>query len=133
MHTYRQHFHSVPGCVFDNGRRGVKTHRLVVEQTRVKLGRAMDFQIGAAISQNGKTNRVRLGETIKSKRTNGLDNFVDHLGRNFLCHHRGSEFKTDFLHSFLGTMETEGTTQFLGFVAGKIGHHHGDLEHLFLE
>ena len=65
--TDRLDLHAVPLRVFDDRRRRVKTHRLIVEQTGVKLGRAMHFQIRAAISQNCKTDRVRFRKSVKRK------------------------------------------------------------------
>src|SRR6266480_2796478 len=44
---------SMPLGVFYNCRRRIKTHRLIIEQTRIKLRRAMHFQIRAAIGENG--------------------------------------------------------------------------------
>src|SRR5205807_1721767 len=64
-HADRLDLHSMPLRVFHNGSRRVKTHRLIVEQTGVKLGRAMHFQIGAAVSKNRKANCVRLRKSVK--------------------------------------------------------------------
>ena len=58
LHTNRLNLQPVPARIFHNCGRSVKTHWLIVQQTCIKLRRAMHFQIGAAISENGKTDRV---------------------------------------------------------------------------
>ena len=39
----RLNLQSMPLRIFDNSRRGVKAHGLIVQQTRIKFGRAMHF------------------------------------------------------------------------------------------
>ena len=65
-HADRLDLHSVPLRVFHNGSRRIKAHRLIVEQTGVKLRRAMHFQIRARISQNGKTDRMRFRKSVSA-------------------------------------------------------------------
>src|SRR5438132_11075837 len=97
----------MPLRVFHNGSRRVKTHRLIVEQTGVKLGRAMDFQIRAPISQNCKTDRVRFRKSVKRKRTDRLNDLVDLVRRDGFALHRCAQFHAYFVHSLLRTMKTE--------------------------
>src|SRR5438046_3552685 len=73
----RLDLHSMPLRVFHNGSRRIKAHRLIVEQTGVKLRRAMHFQIRARISQNGKTDRMRFRKSVKRKRRDRMNNLVD--------------------------------------------------------
>src|SRR5437667_9150947 len=63
----RLDLHSVSLRIFDNCCRRIKTHWLIVEQTRVKFGCAMHFQICAAVSENGETDRVRFRKSVESK------------------------------------------------------------------
>ena len=50
----RADFEAVAFGVFDDGGGGIETHRLVVQKAGVKFGRVMGFQVGAAISEDGK-------------------------------------------------------------------------------
>src|SRR5437899_7543341 len=75
--TDRLDLHAVPLRVFDDRCRRIKTHRLIVEQTGVKLRRAMHFQIRAAISKNCKTDSERIRKYVTLKRTDRLNNNVD--------------------------------------------------------
>ncbi len=58
LHTNRLNLQLVPARIFHNCGRSIKTHWLIVQQTCIKLRRAMHFQIGAAIRKNGEANRV---------------------------------------------------------------------------
>ena len=73
IHAHRLHLESVPVRVFHDRGRRIKTHRLIVQQTRVKLRRAMHLQIRAAIGENGKTDRVRLREIRKARMTRSTE------------------------------------------------------------
>ena len=120
------------GIGHNRGRR-IKTHRLIVEQTRIELRRAMHFQIRAPIREDGETDRVRFRKSIERKRADRLQDFLDHFRRDVVAHHPGAQFHGHFLHPFLRAMKTEGAPQFLRFITGKIRHDHRDLEHLLLE
>ena len=52
------HLNPMSVGVFHDRGRGIKTHRLVVKQTCIKLGSPMHFQVGTGICQNGETDRV---------------------------------------------------------------------------
>jgi hypothetical protein len=62
-----------------------------------------------------------------------VNDFVDLVRRDPFSLHGRAQFQAYFLHPFFGTMKTERPPQFLGFITGKIGHDHRDLEHLFLK
>ena len=119
--------------VFHNCRRSVEAHRLIVNQTRVKLRRTMRFQIGAPIGQNRETNRMRFRKSVKRERRDRMQNFLNHLRRDLIARHRLTQFHAYLVHSLFRTMKAKSTPQFFRFVAGKIRHDHRDLEHLFLK
>ena len=100
----------MPLRVFHNGSRRIKAHRLIVEQTGVKLRRAMHFQIGAAVSKNRKADRVRFRKSVKRKRRDRMDDLVDLVRRNILPLHRCTKFYADLVHSLFRTMKTQRAT-----------------------
>ena len=83
-----------------NRRRSVETHRLIVQQAGIKFRRAMHFQICAAVSENGETDRVRFGKPVKGERRDRLNDFVDLVRRNAFAFHRRAQFRADFIHPF---------------------------------
>ena len=133
LNADRLHFDAVPLRIFHDRCRRIKTHRLIVDQTRVKLGGAVHFQIGAAVGENGKANGVGFRKTIERERCDRVQHLFDHVGRDVVARHRFTKFYADAIHSFFRTMKAEGAAQFLRLVAGKVGHDHGDLEHLLLK
>ncbi len=65
--AHRAEFHAMPLAVFDQGGRGIKSHRLVVQQAGKKFRRAMRFQIRRGIGQVREADGVRFGKTIEGE------------------------------------------------------------------
>ena len=93
----------------------------------------MHFQIRTAVSENGETDRVRLGKSVKRKRRDRLNNLVDLVRGNAFSFHCHAQFCADFVHPFLGAMKTQRAAKFLGLITRKIRHHHRNFQHLLLE
>src|SRR5204863_7460564 len=102
-------------------------------QARVKLRRAMRFQISAPISQNGKADGMRFWKSVERKGGDRMQYFLDHLRRDLIARHRLAQFHTDSVHPLFRAMKAESTPQFLGLITGKIRHNHGNFQHLFLK
>jgi len=68
LHAHRADDDAVAFGVFHNRRRGIETHRLVVEEAGVKFRRVMHLHVGAAVSDDREADRVRLGEAVERER-----------------------------------------------------------------
>jgi len=58
----------VAACVLQERRRRIETHGLIVEETGVELGGAVELQPRAGVGEHGEADGVGLRETIGGKR-----------------------------------------------------------------
>lgn len=119
--------------VFHERGAGVEAHRLVVQQARVELGGAVDFQPRARIRDEREANRMRLGEAIQRVGTDRSDDLLDGRLPHPTRGHRLAQLFFHALHPLLRTVVAERAPQLLGLAAGESGHDHRDFQHLLLE
>ena len=89
----------------------IEAHRLIVENRRGECGKVITFKVGAGISDQRKTCRMRFGKTVKRKRTDRQHNVVLRLSRDSVFLQALPEFYFDRLHACFGTFESERTAQ----------------------
>ena len=65
--AYRANLLAMTFGVFDDCCRRIKSHRLVVQETRIKFRRVMRLQISAAVRQDRKADGVRFGKAVERK------------------------------------------------------------------
>src|SRR5258708_20286493 len=83
----------------------VKTHRLIIQERRRERGQVMTFQISAGICNQGKAGGMRFRESIKSERSNRLDDLLLGFTEDSVARHAGTQLFFDRFHSRLGTLE----------------------------
>ena len=72
----RQNPQSMTLRIFNERERLVEAHRLVVENRGCECGQVITFEVGAGISNEGKTCRMRFRKTVKRKRTDRQHNVI---------------------------------------------------------
>jgi hypothetical protein len=92
--TNRPELHPVPLAILDQSGRGIKSHRLVVEQRAVKFGRAVNFEPAARVGEQGEADRVTFGEPVERERTQRIHDLFLNLG----CHPFDGHIPAQFLH-----------------------------------
>jgi len=119
--------------IFGDGRRRIKSHGLVVEQSSGKRGEVMAFQISAGIGDQREAGGVRFGKSVERERGDGKNDFFLSFRRDSVLRHAGAQPGFDFLHACLRALEAHSTAQVFGFTAGKVGGDHGNAQKLFLK
>jgi hypothetical protein len=132
-HIDGPHLQPVPLGVLDDGGRMVEPHGLVVQQRGNEGRRIVAFQIGARISQQGETGRVRFRETVQGEGGDGLHDAVLSLPRNPVALHSGAQLDLDGFHFRFGALVAEGAAQLFGLASGKTGGDHGHAQQLLLK
>ena len=133
QHIHRQYRHPMPLRILHQLRRGIKTHRLGIEQARQKGGRMMALEPRRHIDQQGKAGRVRLRKAIVTK---ALDLAIERLskfGRVTTLGHAAQQALAKRLKPALALPGRHGAAQLVGFARRETGGDNGDLHRLFLK
>ena len=85
--------------IFDDGRGGIKSHGLVVEQGGGERGEIVALQIGAGVGNQREAGRVRFRKSVECERSNGENNFFLRFRGNFILRHAGAQPGFDFFHA----------------------------------
>src|SRR5260370_40912214 len=101
------HFDAVALRILDQGCRGIKAHRLIVEQAHIKLSGPGHLQPGTSVTDQRKTDRMRFWKSVQGKRGNGGEGFFWYFVAYIICSEGLTRLFFDSLHSFLRTMRTE--------------------------
>src|SRR5579862_591969 len=94
--------------VFYQRRWMIKTHRLIIEQSSRECSKVMAFQVGTGVSNQRETRGMGLWKSVKSERSNRLDDLLLCFSQDSIARHAGAQFFFDHFHSGLGTLETHG-------------------------
>ena len=119
--------------VFDDRRRRIKTHRLVVEQSGRKCGQVVALQKSAGVSDQREAGGMGFGKPVEREGRDRKNNFLLRLGRNPVVRHTGAQFGLDLFHAGLRSLEAHGAAQFFRLAAGEVGRNHGQAKQLLLK
>ncbi len=87
LHVDLLELHAVPLGIHDERARGVKAHRLRIEQRSHENFRVMFFEVAARVSDDRETRGVALGKSVRSEADNGLVNLFGVFDFNSVIDH----------------------------------------------
>src|SRR5580704_17651041 len=111
----------MPLGVFDNRRRVIEPHRLIVEQSRRKRRQIMTLEISAGIGDQGTTGGVRLGKPIERKRGDGKNNLLLGCRRDAIALHTFPQLYLDVAHALFAAFKTKSPAQFFRLPTTEAG------------
>src|SRR4051794_37307248 len=96
--AHGKEFHPMSLAILDQRGGGVKTHRLIVQETGKKFRSAMGLEISRRIGQMSEADRVRFREAIQREGTDSGADLIDGFLLMTLAGHGFAQFLLDPLH-----------------------------------
>ena len=123
----------MPPRILDQRRRAVETHRLVVEQRRIKGGRAVHLEPGRGVRDQREGNRMAFGKTVKRKRGEGLQDVFHGVVPHAVALQGVAEPGLHPVEPFLRPGEADGPAQLVGLRRAEAAQLHRQPQDLLLE
>ena len=133
VHIRRQHPHPVFRRIAHDLRRGVKAHRLRVEQRTAKGGREMAFEPARHIDEVRKACRVAFGKAIFTKAANLVETALRELAVVAAVDHAFDHHVLQFVHHAAAAEGRHGLAQPVRFLGRELGRIERNLHGLLLE
>src|SRR6266478_2405874 len=97
----RTDFEAAALGIFNQGRRRIETHWLIIKQAHKEFGGTMHLQPGTGVGDQCEADRMRFWKSVERKRSNGSKNFFSHFILYAIGAEGGAQLGFDALHSLL--------------------------------